>query len=71
MNRSVVVCVDINSLLRYMRLASFLIGKTPTANFAGFVRCVPALFNTSNIGFHSRIRRGVRKFMTTFLRSGG
>jgi len=51
-NRSVVVCVDIASLLRYMRLACFLIGKSSATNLAGFVRCIPTLFNTSNIGFH-------------------
>jgi hypothetical protein len=57
-SRPLVVCVNIGSLLRYVRLASFLIRKSNATNLTGFVCCVPALFNTpdlfntSAIGFH-------------------
>jgi ureidoglycolate hydrolase len=51
-SRPLVVCINSGSLLRYMRLASFLTRKSNATNLVGFVCCVPALFNTSAIGFH-------------------
>jgi hypothetical protein len=50
--RPLVVRVNIGSLQRYVRLASYLIRKSAATNLAGFVCCVPALFQTSTIGFH-------------------
>jgi hypothetical protein len=51
-SRPLVVRINSGSLLRYMRLASFSTRKSNATNLAGFVCCVPALFNTSAIGFH-------------------
>ena len=51
-SRTLVVRVNIGSLLRYVRLASCLIQKSAVTNLAGIICCVPALFQTSTIGFH-------------------
>jgi len=46
-----VVCVNIGSLLRDVRLAILSIGKRAATNLAAFAHCVPAVFYASPIGF--------------------
>ncbi len=46
-DRTLMICVNIGSLLRYMRFASVLIRKSAATNLIGFVCRVPARFHPS------------------------